>query len=420
MQTKKVRDIRPPVRTKVQKLEETTPVISAVQYTPKRGSRRPLSLLLFMFVVVGVAGVLTLHFFFAKAYISVWPYTREVMQQERVTVHAGIEQIDMEQKAIPALLISEEKSLKRLFSATGTSTEQGRAKGVIRVMNGFSIFQQKLKIQTRFLSQDGKLFRSIDAVVVPAGHMEDGKMVEGFLDVEVVAAESGEEYNIGPSNFSLPGLFGNPAYTTITGKSSEPMTGGSKTQISVVTEADLNAARDGLVAELRKEVREALENKVPAGMVLLEEAVDLQVVQAFSPIKAGASLDSFNFSAKVQGTATVFSKTDAESIAKAVLSNLSQEGEKIAEQSVQIGYENVEMNMSAHSLSFDMKASSLFYKEIDPVELKARLGGVKKEEASLSLSQNPNLQKAEVFLFPFWLISLPQDPNAIEITVVID
>ena len=54
------------------------------------------------------------------------------------------------------------------------------------------------------------------------------------------------------------------------------------------------------------------------------------------------------------------------------------------------------------------------------MEFKGRLAGLSKDEAALALSQDPNLQKAEILLFPFWLEYLPQDPNKVEISVVID
>ena len=131
-------------------------------------------------------------------------------------------------------------------------------------------------------------------------------------------------------------------------------------------------------------------------------------------------MDNFNFFAKVQGTGTVFFTADIENAAKLLAADLAKAGEIAAEHRTLIEYENAEMNMSAKTLSFDIQVRSPLYKEIDPVELKARLAGVSKDEAKLSLSQNPNLQKAEIVLFPFWLERIPQDPSKVDITVVID
>ena len=99
---------------------------------------------------------------------------------------------------------------------------------------------------------------------------------------------------------------------------------------------------------------------------------------------------------------------------------LGFKGERLAEKTLAIRYANAEMNMSSQSLSFDVNAAALAYKTIDPAELQARLAGTSKEQAALSLSQNPVIQKAGIVLFPFWLGFLPQDASGVEITMVID
>jgi hypothetical protein len=289
--------------------------------------------------------------------------------------------------------------------------EEKKAQGTIRVFNGFSTFSQKLVVHTRFLSEEGKLFRSVEAVVVPG---------LGFLDIQVQAAEAGVEYNIGPSNFSLPGLFGNPAYTSIYGKSSQPILGGLQEAIAIVTESDLNMARDALVKELEQDVRESLQARVLENMVFLPEAVALEVKEASSPIKPGARLDSFNFSVKVQGFATTFSKTDIENVAKAQVRDSTKEHEKLAEETLLISYENIEMNTSSQGLSFDAKVLALLYEEIDLVDLRAHLAGVSREDAAAFLSKNSALDKAEILLFPPWLTSFPKDPHNVHVTLVID
>jgi hypothetical protein len=225
---------------------------------------------------------------------------------------------------------------------------------------------------------------------------------------------------MGSSNFSLPGLFGNPAYTSIYGKSADPMAGGLQKEVTIVTESDLTLARDALVEELQQDVRELLGARIGENTVLLPEAVSLEVRYASSVIKPGARLDSFNFSAKVKGLATTFSRIDIENALKAKLANLMQEGEKLAQDTIRVSYEHVEMNTSAPSLSFDVAVLALVYEEIDPVDLKAHLAGMTREDAASLLSKNSALDKAEIVLFPPWLASFPKDPDKVHVTLVID
>lgn len=412
MPTKKIRDILPPRRV----VKEVPSEKEKKSESPKSRRTVPrfegMFLALLLFILLAMAGgALSLHFIFAKAQVSIWPNTREVSVTERIVALPGERALDPDTSMIPALTISEQKEITRLFPATGKATEEKKAQGVIRVFNGFSAFPQKLVANTRFLSEEGKLFRSQGSVVVPG---------LGFLDIQVQAAEAGVEYNIEPSNFSLPGLFGNPAYTSIYGKSSEAMSGGLQEEITVVMESDLTEARDVLVKELQQDVRELLGARVVENMVLLPEAIALEVKEASSPIKPGARLDSFNFSAKVKGFATTFSKTDIENVVKARIQNSVKEHEKLNEETIQISYENVEMNTSSQGLSFDARALALLYDEIDPTDLKAHLTGVQREDAAAFLAKNIALKKVEISFFPPWLTYFPKDPNNVQVTLVID
>lgn len=422
MQTKKIRDILPPRRVEKEHIEEKDiePESSQRQRTT-RGFKGVLAGAFFLVLVGGVTGALVLHFIFARAQVSIWPNTREVSTQERILALGGERAQDVATKRIPSLTISEEKKITRLFPATGKAIEKKKAQGLIRVFNGFSAFPQKLVANTRFLSEEGKLFRSQNSVVVPGGRQEGGKFIAGSLDIQVIAAEAGEEYNIGPSNFSLPGLFGNPAYTSIYGQSSQPILGGLQEEISIVTESDLNMARDAVVEELQQNLRESLQTRaLLENMVLLSEAIALEVKEASSPVKPGARIDSFNFSAKVQGFAVTFSKTDIENVAKAQVRDFMKEHEKLSAETLQISYENIEMNTSSQDLSFDAKVSALLYEEIDLTDLKARLAGVSKKDAVVLLSQHTALKKAEILFFPFWLTHFPKDSHNVHITLVID
>ena len=69
MQTKKIRDIIPPRRVERERVEEK-------RSTPR--FKGLFAVAAFLIVLAGAAGVLALHFIFAKAEVSIWPKTREV------------------------------------------------------------------------------------------------------------------------------------------------------------------------------------------------------------------------------------------------------------------------------------------------------------------------------------------------------
>ena len=76
-----------------------------------------------------------------------------------------------------------------------------RATGVIVVYNAYSAAPQRLIKNTRFATEDGKIFRAKDSIVVPGTTIENGKIIPGSVEAIVVADEPGEAYNFQTPEF---------------------------------------------------------------------------------------------------------------------------------------------------------------------------------------------------------------------------
>ena len=102
-----------------------------------------------------------------------------------------------------------------------------RAHGIITVYNQYSPEPQLIIASTRFESPDGKMFRTQEKIMVPGAQSNDVRTIPGTIDVEVMTDYHGAEYNIGPSNFAIPGFEGTDKYKLFYGLSNAAMTGGS-------------------------------------------------------------------------------------------------------------------------------------------------------------------------------------------------
>lgn len=270
---------------------------------------------------------------------------------------------------------------------------------------------------TRFISENGKLFRSKSKTAVPAARYQNGNLVAGTIDIMVTAAESGDSYNIGPSNFSLPGLAGTPLYTAVYGKSLQAMAGGSQTQALAVTEDDIAHSKDQLIENLTKLGKEGVGAKIPAGYTLLPGFMASEVASVSSLAKEGAELEQFNVSAKVKATALVFKQEDAESLMKYLLSKTVAPNERIDEQSILVSLQEdrLETVAGAGIIAGTAKAKSL--RIVDSTALKNDLNGLSRRDASLLLAGYPGVAQYQLSFSPFWLKRLPRSPDKIEITV---
>lgn len=403
---RRIVDISPPKKKEEIKLQKKNRVSASRKKFPVFWVA-----VLFIFVVP-VVSFLVIQFFFSFATITLWPQTRSISLSDIFLVRQDAPQIDFANKLIPGKIFQVEKSATKLYSTTGLKTQDIKAQGTIRVFNN----QAKIQIliaTTRFISQDGKLFRSTERVAIQPGVS---------LDVHVAAAEAGEGYNIGSSNFSLPGLVGTPLYTLVYGKSSQSMAGGTHSKVSIVSEADIAQAKNSLVNDLANLAKGELQKQLVSPYVMENSSSRSETLEALSLVKEGAELAQFSVKAKVRLTVLAFQRPQAEELARhlveAQLSNA--EAEKINPKSFQAAFtpKTFEPDLSQLSLNVTMAAKA--YEEIDLNALRTKVQGQKKIYAKEILSEYPNLSKSQVSLWPFWTMSVPQDARKIHINISLD
>lgn len=401
------------------RLVDITPRSGPIQRPPavpqKPSAKLPkffvLTLVALALAFVGIFGV---HFFVAKATITVIPDSREVsVKQEITAVKNGAGLSAQAGGTIEALSLTKQQDGTRLFSATGKSDKQGQARGVITVYNTRPNTPQILVATTRFVSQDGKLFRSLARVVIP-GQLNG---VPGSLNVEVLAAEAGEDYNIDPSNFSLPGLAGSALYTAIYGKSAVSMSGGSKSETAIVSQDDLNRGKDTLLAELREGAKQELQKMLPVGYEIPEDAFLVEVSQASSLAKAGVELSKFNVTGKVKVSAVAFPRKVFDDLLGQSLRKELSSGETILEGTVQSGYEFKNVDHKKGTLLLAGFSKGKAYSSVQEQDVRLKVRGKAPNIAQQKGEATEGVRSLQISLWPFWEWQVPTDLNRINVSL---
>ena len=371
-------------------------------------------------VILIVLSLGAVHFFFAKAEITVWPHTRSIKLLEPIEGKVGKEQLDLTAYSIPTLTLTEEKTATRLFPASSNTIKMNRAHGTIRVFNTYTTSPQTLITKTRFVSEEGKLFLTLTRITIPGATDEGGKRTPGFLDIEVVAAEPGEYYNIEPSNFSLPGLSGSPLFTAIYGESQEAMTGGSERKVSVVSKDDIEKAKESLIEELSKKAIQDLLSRVPGHMMATKDSIVVKVKEVTSMVKAGAELDQFNVNVSLFATAFLFPQTDLNTVVDTFLQEQLQEGERIVEDKTKTSFQQIIVNQGENMVNLELGIEAVAYQYVDPTELKIKFRGKSQEETTAILASYSAFRQTTLSLWPFWISFIPGNVDKIQIEVVIE
>lgn len=416
MNRKKIFDIVPPgFHQEVDIIKEIkAPTPKGAKSAPKVSKRLVLTVAAAFAFLLGV-------FYFSlnpSAALEVHLKGEKALYEKEITLEKSANGIDFDKSVIPAIIIQEKKSLTRTFPATGKSLKEVKARGKITIYNGYSTAAQPLVATTRFVSAEGKLFRIPKGVVVPGGHYEKGKLVPGTIEVEVVADQPGEEYNIGPSTFSIPGFAGTARYTAIYAKSFSPMTGGLIKEVSLVTEEDLKRAR----AVLENEIIEAgFRGPLPKGALLVKDTFTLEGVRTISTAKVNEEKESFNFSLEADLKALAFRESDFNSLVLDFLQAKVPQDKYLREESLKTEYSSEEFDLNQGRAILKTAISADLYPKIDQSKLKSAVFGTDPLSAkNYIITKNQGISSVKVNIWPFWIKKLPKSEDRISIEIILD
>ncbi|MDD5145910.1 MAG: hypothetical protein PHF44_03670 [Candidatus Pacebacteria bacterium] len=415
----KILDIIPPekINHEAEKKEVKNEEVSKIM---ERGKSSPFKKIFFSTLILIIAFASFANFFLNNVKIQIWPETETLDFTKEITVEANTKEIYVSSSTIPGEIFEEEKSVSREFPATGEVLVEKKAHGQIRVYNNYSVNSQPLVSETRFVSAEGKIFKTLERVVIPGGKMEKGNLQPGFIDVEVEADEPGESYNIGPTAFSIPGFLGGPKYTSFYAKSFQDMAGGFSGKVLQVSSKDLEYAKNTLIDSLIEESKNSLKEKISTDYILPENAVFFETLESNSSAKEGSQSPNFTYKVKIKIKELVFKKTDLETFAKEfILSQISKD-KKIEEKSLNINWNAESADIPSGRIILAFEFSAKIYFAIPEAELKEALQGKSLAEARAILGDLPNVKKVQVIPWPFWLNSLPNDADKIKVELVLD
>ena len=397
MAKKKIFDIAPPEEIK------SLPVSPEKKSSPSFKRTIPILIGGAIFLI-GISGYIFIE---PKAEIELWPQKELIELETKATLSGEI--------------FEAERTVSQEFSATGTKLKEVRARGIIRVYNAYSTLPQPLVANTRFVSDEGKLFRTPKRVVIPGGRYEEGRFVPGEIDIEVVAAEPGEEYNIGPSTFSIPGFAGTARFAAFYAKSFEPMTGGLIAEVPQVTKEDLDRAKEILTAKALEESKLALKRAIPLEeYILVEGALSQEIVEVTPFAEEGQELSSFLFQVRAISQALAFKKSELKILAKDLLQPQIPQLKALHEESLLIDYYPRTFNLKERKVDLDLKISAQIYSVIDEYSLKEMIKNKRPEVARRLLENLPEIDRVEINLWPFWVRSVPSATERINIKLNLD
>ncbi len=358
--------------------------------------------LIALVVIAASAGAL---YAFSGAKVEVTPVTHAGTVTGSFTATQGTGDL-------PFTVIKISKTATASVAAESTQTSNDSAQGTITIYNAQPTAQTLIN-NTRFATASGLVFRIHSPVTIPP--TSNGR--PGSVSATVFADQPGQAYNVGPSDFIVPGLKGGSTYTLVTAKSSTSMSGGfsgTRPSVSQTTDDSQHAA---LQSALASTMQTALATQIPSGSVVIPGGTFMSY-QGLPD--TATSTNSVVISEQGNLTAIVFPE-DALAKAIAYKSLGTYAGEPVSLKTPSTLSLTPEASTTDFSnlttFGFSLSGNATMIWKVDTAKIAGAVAGKTREAAQSILAGFPEVDKAVLTLRPFWASTFPQDPSRIHIIV---
>jgi hypothetical protein len=312
-------------------------------------------------------------------------------------------------------LMSFKQAEEAVKETTGKLDANSKSRGRIVIYNAYSAEPQTLVKRTRFETPEGKVYRLLDGAVVPGLTTKSGQTTPGSIEVAVEADQAGEEYNVGLTDFTIPGFKGTARYTKFYGRSKTPMAGGVTSEKRVTARADVDALKTDLAAKLEETIKTRYQAEVPEGFKLLDGAYTIGYEDAIAnpPLDAEGDKVTVVLVGNFRGL-LIKKEVLAEAIATAYGKDGLAKKARVANVD-DLTVSVVRKNLESNEMSIHVSGTARFVWNIDEIAIVNEfLSG--KSTAEI-FGAHEGIEKAEVQFSPSWWHYIPKDNKRIKVKI---
>lgn len=319
------------------------------------------------------------------------------------------------------IVLEKSKNVANSYPATGSKNVSQKASGKVTIYNAYSSSPQPLVASTRFQSADGKIFRILERITVPGAKIVDNKIVPSSIEVKIYADQPGSEYNVPGGRFTVPGFSGSPKFEGFYAESSEGMSGGFVGLAKVPTDSDILKARDANKKMLEDALNLEAALGIPKEIKILEKAGRFAVTKEEVE---GIADSAGNFTVTTHGSKKIFGFNESD-ISEAIRIDLMSDIKKATEEEdvdlilkeFQITYGEPRIDFGSREMTVAIDLKSTWTRGFDKESFEEKILGKKEADLAPVLRAFPGVKSVGVKLWPFWVMTIPNNANKVAIDV---
>lgn len=400
-----VSDIKP-------KSESIFPRELESSYRQNRKKSRLKKLAVFFIVFAFLLAAAAVFAVLPSAQITVYPKTQNLTRDLEISASVLTAAPDPANLSLPLVRVSQQADVAQKFQSQGKKEVGNKASGTVRIYN-FTGSPLNLRAKTTTLSLNNKNYLlDSDVLNLKPTRYKNPKTKE--IDetslaapIDVTAQEGGEGYNL-PAGTRLEitnQVFGSKPQL-LYAKASDAITGGTTRYLSLVSQSDVDQAKEALSDAAFKQVLEALKQK---SLTMQKEALNLVNPEISFDQQPGAQAPEFSGSLKAQANGLAYDPKQLEDLvlARVKQSLLASEPVSIKlAQALSISIKSVDQNDGSMILDVHFEGRALAQNP-DLQQIKSQLTGKSQPFAADLIKNKASVDKVEITIVPGWQKWLP-------------
>lgn len=371
---------------------------------PKINLYRKIALSFIVLTVILLAVIF--YFSFVKLNIVLIPAQERISDNLIIDVYGAGGQPTVPEKALTGIVEQIAIEEKNTYSASGAETIGEEVTGKVTIINNYNK-NQPLVATTRLLSPDNKLFRIKNTINVPAG---------GSQEVEIYADLASAEMAIGPTKFTIPGLWAG-LQDKIYGESKEKFAYGQQAK-KYIQQSDIDQAvkdlKRSLLEKAKREIGETYKGYNEVIYNIDENAISTEIGG-----KVGEEKDKFDVSMKTMVTIVAFSGEEVARMAREKLEEAIPDIEELIEfKPEEIGYSlnNFDAAQSRATINVTFEGKMTLKSEAQIID-RQKIVNLTREQLEDYLSGFKEIAGYEINFFPSFIDKAPNLVDRIKIEI---
>lgn len=372
-----------------------------------------------LFVCLLIAGII---YYYTAPLVKVKIYvdSKAVSIEKTFTGSTEISEIDLEKQAVPLITENIEQDASDSITPTGKSVTGEKAKGTVRI-NYVAIGNTLDLPSGSSLTASGKKFITLADLHITGPY---------WSELSVEATDYGSEYNIASGTyFTIDGY----SDTEVSGSALSAFTGGSKTEVTVLSQADVDTASANLAKQAKEDAEgDLLDKHIDDGWVVIKDSIKSEVKEdsVETDVPIGTQATTANISLSIKVSALYYKKEAIENIITNLLSEEAK-NKNLFETTTDVELEladKVETDYTVtgtkdSDIKVRVEASGVVTPKISKDEITKKLKGMDWAEGINYLTEfDYSDQKIQISfepsVFPEWLRYFPSRQGRILISII--